>query len=138
MNQTTMPSRKARNKRDTLILGWWTAAWIITTAVASFGARLFWQDNQLLMWLCIILNVGTGICMIVANAHHLKSMDEMQQRITLNAMGIALGTGLVGGIAATLLDSSDLIAFKADISFLIVGMGITYIVAILAGLRYYR
>ena len=138
MNHPALPNRAARNRRDTVILGMWTAAWLATTALASFGSRLLWQDNLLLTWLMIMLSVATGIGMVVANARHLKSMDELQQRVTLNAMGIALGAGLVGGIAFSLLDSNQLIAFKADISVLIVGMGLTYIVATFAGLRHYR
>ncbi|TFH73870.1 hypothetical protein E3V39_11000 [Gammaproteobacteria bacterium LSUCC0112] len=85
----------------------WTAAWLATTALASFGSRLLWQENLLLTWLVIMLSVATGI-------------------------------GLVGGIAFSLLDSDQLIAFKADISVLIIGMGLTYIVATFAGLRHYR
>ncbi|MDO9478242.1 MAG: hypothetical protein Q7L07_16155, partial [Pseudohongiella sp.] len=111
---------------------------VLTAALAAFGSRLLWQDNQVLVWMTIILNVGTGVGMIVANARQLRSMDEMQQRITLNAMGIALGAGLVGGITLSLLESSELIAFEGDISRLIIVIGLTYGIAIRAGHRYYR
>ncbi len=66
------------------------------------------------------------------------SRKERNQRITHNAMGISLGVGLVGGIAYGLLDTGNLMPFDADISFLIIGMGLTYMIATFAGDRYYR
>ena len=69
--------------------------------------------------------------MILANKRQLQGMDELQQRVQLNAMGITLGASLVFGLAYSLLQSSGLVHFNEDISHLVLFMGVTYLVCIL-------
>ena len=76
--------------------------------------------------------------MILANRRHLNGLDEMQQKIQLNAMGLSLGVGLVTGLAYSNLDVTNVIPFDAEISHLVILMGLTYGAGIFAGLRKYR
>jgi len=76
--------------------------------------------------------------MIYANRTHLLSLDELQQRLQLNAMATTLGLGLIVGIAYSLLDQSDVISGDAEISVLIIFMGITYIASIAYSTLRYR
>ena len=75
---------------------------------------------------------------ILANVRHLKSLDEMHQKIQLEAMGLSLGVGLVVGLAYSNLDVTGLIGFHAEISHLVMLMGLTYAVGTAAGLRKLR
>ena len=76
--------------------------------------------------------------MIWANKEHLKSLDEMQQRIQLEAMGIALGVGLVVGMAYSNLDISNVISSDAEISYLVIIVALTYLASVFIGTRKYR
>ena len=49
--------------------------------------------------------------MIVANKNHLRGLDEMQQKIQLEAMALALGVGLVAGLGYSTLSITNLITF---------------------------
>ena len=75
--------------------------------------------------------------MIVANKNHLKGLDEMQQKIQLDAMAISLGVGIVCGISYSLLDQTNLISYDAEISHLIILMSLTYMAGTIIGrIRY--
>ena len=126
-----------QSKRNTRRLMIWTFSWTLSVALATFGPMFIWGNSTITV-LVILLNIGLGVGMILANKIYLKGLDEMQQRIQLEAMAISLGVGLVGGIAYTLLDITNLISQDAEISFLIILMGITYMLGIVVGQIRYR
>lgn len=136
--KTQMSNLKIQNRKNTVHLAYWTALWLMTTAVATFGFIYVWPDNQLLTFIAFIINLGAGVGVIFANIRHLRGLDELQQKIHLNAMGIALGVGVIGGLSYSMLDTTNLIAGDAEISVLVMGISITYLVAVVAGTRYYR
>ena len=127
----------ARNRRNTLRLGYWTSAWVVTLAVAVFGPLLAWESKVLTL-ASILLNVGIGIGMIFANKQHLDGLDELQRKIQLEAMALALGAGLVGGMAYSTMDVTDLIPRDAEISFLVMLIAVTYMIGIYFGRRKYQ
>ncbi len=140
MNQlkTDSDGWQAKQKRNTARLGYWTAAWVLTMAIANFGPRFAWESNELISALAILVNLGIGFGMIVANKRHLKGLDELQQKIQLEAMGLSLGVGLVVGLAYSNLDVVNLISFDAEISHLVILMGLTYSFSVFAAQRRYR
>ncbi len=113
-------------KRQTARLAGWTFAWLVTLAIASFGPKFLWNSNEWISAAATGVNVLFGIGMIVANKNHLRSLDEMQQKIYLEAMAISLGVGLVGGIAYSNLDVSNVIPFHAEIAHVVILMGLTF------------
>jgi hypothetical protein len=139
MNETSTKSsdRDIRNRRNTLRLGFWTSAWVMTLALAVFGPKLVWEA-KILTLATILLNVVIGAGMIVANKQHLDGLDELQRKIQLEAMALALGAGLVGGMAYSTMDVTDLIPGDAEISFLVMLIAVTYIVGIYLGRRKYQ
>ena len=128
----------ARVNRNTLRLGYCTGAWLVTTALATFGPQFIWHDNTLLTAIAIFINLAIGLATILANKHHLQSLDEMQQKIQLEAMALSLGVGFVCGLSYSLLDQSNLMAADAEISHLILLMGLTYLAGTVIGNRRYR
>jgi hypothetical protein len=121
-----------------MVLGIWTLAWVLSMALAVFGPRVFWGANGTLSLLAVLLNLAIGFGMIMANIRHLRGLDELQQKIQLEAMGLTLGIGLVVGMAYSNLDIVGLIPFDAEISHFVIMMGLTYVVAIIAGTRRYQ
>ena len=127
----------ARVNRNTLRLGYCTGAWLVTTALATFGPQFIWHDNTLLTASAIFINLAIGLATILANKHHLQSLDEMQQKIQLEAMALSLGVGFVCGLSYSLLDQSNLMAADAEISHLILLMGLTSLAGTVIGNRRY-
>lgn len=124
--------------RNTKLLAVWTGAWLLTMALATFGPVLLWSDDKLWSFLAIALNTLVGIVMIIANKRQLQSLDEMQQRIQRDAMGVTLGVGLVAGLSYSNLDISNLIPGDAEISVLVMIMGLTYGLTTMLVARKYR
>src|SRR5665811_1160731 len=111
---------------------------MITVAIPTFGSDLFWGESKLINSIVILLNIGVGIGMIIANIQHLKTQDEFMQKIQLEAMGISLGVAIVGGIAFSMLDATNVIPFDAEIDFLVMIIAITYLISIFINLRRYK
>ncbi|HKI44261.1 MAG TPA: hypothetical protein VKA08_02900 [Balneolales bacterium] len=128
----------ARTNKRTIQLAYWTTGWVVTMALATFGPKFLWHSNELLTLLAILINLGFGIGMIMANIRYLKVLDEMMQKIQLEAMGLSLGIGVVCGLSYSLLDTTNLISSDAEISYLIILMSLTYLAGIFTGHRRYR
>lgn len=125
-------------KSNTINLALWTAAWVLSLAVSTFGPLVIWEENTTLTSFAIAFNFLIGIGMIFANIRHLNGLDELQRKIQLEAMGIALGLAVVAGLAYSSLDQSNLIDYNAEISHLVILVGITYLAGILIGTSRYR
>ncbi|MEO2063683.1 MAG: hypothetical protein ABGW97_11930 [Christiangramia sp.] len=117
-------------KKRTKKLAMWTGLWVFSLALAIFGSEFLWNDNKVLTIIFILINLGVGIMMIRANILYVKSLDELQRLIALQAMGIALGVAVVGGITYSALDVTNLIGFDAEISHLVLLVGISYLISI--------
>ena len=131
-------SWQQKNKSSTAKLGFWSTAWVLSMALTNFGPRFIWDLNISLTGIAVLLNLALGLKMVLANIAHIKALDEMQQRIQLNAMGITLGLSLVVGLTYSNLDVLELITFHADIAHLVIFMGLTHIIAIFIGNRKYQ
>jgi len=119
---------KTQNTTFNLFL--WTSAWVVSIAVATFGPIWVWESNRIMIGLSILATVGIGIQMLRANILHLLGLDELQQKIHLEAMSITLGLAVIFGLAFSLLDTTNMISGDAEISFLVIFMGLTYVAAV--------
>jgi uncharacterized membrane protein YcfT len=126
------------NKSKTLHLGLWTLAWLASTALLRFGAEYIWDYQPAYSITALITHLALGVAMIMVNVKHLANLDELQRKITMDAMGITLGVGLIAGIAYEQLEDIKLITFEPEINHLIMLMAITYIISILIGNRKYQ
>ncbi|MCW8877445.1 MAG: hypothetical protein OQJ89_13940 [Kangiellaceae bacterium] len=130
-------NRQKRVKEATVRLGIWTFAWLISLALATFGPLFIWDSHKLITIIAILINLIFGIGVIIANKNHLAELDELQQKITLNAMAITLGVGLIAGLSYSLLDVTNIVSFDAEISHLVTIMGLTYAISTFVGHRKY-
>lgn len=112
-------------------LATWTGLWVISQAIAAFGPMFLWDQQPTLTLIAIIGTLIFGLSMIRANIVHLRSLDELQQKIHLEAMGLTLGLVLVFGLSYSLLDTTNLIPFDAEISVVVIFMGLTYLAAVM-------
>ncbi|MFT7007167.1 MAG: hypothetical protein ACJAXJ_001680 [Colwellia sp.] len=129
---------KDRNSKNTRNLKIWTIAWVISMAITTFAPKYLWDFNTTITVLSVIIHVAIGFGMLVANRRYLRGLDEMQQRIMLDAMALCLGVGLVVGLSYELLEDIKLITFQPEIPHLVIIMCLTYFGAIKAGNRKYQ
>ena len=128
----------AKTRKSTAHVGYWTLAWLATTALAAFGPRLVWDFAMLPTVLGVLTNIVVGFGMILATRRHLRGLDEMQQKIFLDAGALTLGVGLVCGSSYELLEDIKLITFEPEIPHLAILMCLTFMVGMVVGHRKYR
>ncbi|MDI1323570.1 MAG: hypothetical protein PSV36_12540 [Algoriphagus sp.] len=117
-----------RNKRVRK-LALWTWNWMATMAIATFGPKFIWDDHEFLSIFSLLVNFTTGIIMILANRNLFNHFDELERKVHLEAMALTLGLSVVVGLSFSLLDQQNYIPFEAEISYLVMFMGITYLIA---------
>jgi hypothetical protein len=65
-------------------------------------------------------------------------LDELQRKVFLNALGIAMGVGLIAGVPLSMLDAYHMIPFHANIGLLVIIMGLAFFVSFVYGTWRYR
>lgn len=133
-----MESMKLERNKRLKKLAAWTWTWVATMAIATFGPKYIWDDHVFLSVFSLLVNFGTGVLMILANRDLLNQFDELERKIHLEAIALTLGLSVVVGLSFSLLDRQNLLPFDADISFLVMFMGITYLVSFLINTRRFR
>ena len=133
MNATT--SNWADNKRRrTLELFYWTLVWLLTYALATFGPKLLWQSDALSL-ISIGVNAAIGVGVLLALARHLNSVDEMERKVSVDAMSVTLGVGFIAGFSYTLLKAAGLIPFTVEPYHLLSLMALVLVAATMYGVR---
>lgn len=128
----------SNSQKTTFNLAIWTGAWVLTMALATFGPKFFWEGNSTFTILGILINLAIGIGVIFANKKHLNSLDELQRKIQLEAMGLTLGVAVIFGLSYSMLDTTNLINYDAEISHLVILIGLTYLAGTIIGSLRYR
>jgi len=107
-------------------------------ALAAFGPKLLWNYSTLPTILFVLVNLAVGFAMIAANRRYLRGLDELHQKIFLDASVLTLGVGLVAGLSYELFEDVKLISFQPEISHLVVLMCLTFLAGMVVGHRKYR
>jgi len=124
-------------KKVTINLALWTLSWLLTLALATFGPKFIWQERTTWSILAIAINTLIGVGLIRAHIKHLSALDELQKKIQFDAMGIALGVGVIGGLSYSVMDIANVITGDAEISFLVMLISISYMIALTIGKKRY-
>lgn len=128
--------KKDRKKHITQ-LAVWTWSWVATMAIATFGPQFIWDDHTVLTVLAVSVNFANGILMLIANRDLFNNFDELERKIHLESLALTLGLAVVGGLTFSILDKTNLIGFDADISSLVMFIGLTYLLCVMVNYRRY-
>jgi len=128
---------KKERKKHRYQLAAWTWSWVATMALASFGPKYIWDDHTVLTVLAVSVNFANGILMLIANRNLFNNFDELERKIHLESLALTLGLAVVVGLTFTLLNHTGLIGFNADISSLVIFIGLTYLAGVVINTRRY-
>jgi len=121
-------------RRETVRLAVWSGTYIVTMAAAVFGSILIWPESEWLTVAAIGLNLTVGVILILRTIRHVSNLDEMMQRIQVEATALAFGVGVIGGLTYSVLDITNVISWDAEIGFLVISMCVVYLIGIASGL----
>lgn len=116
----------------------WTVGWAATLAVARFGPGLWGSGLSAASWIAVAVNVLVGVGWIIAFTRLLRSLDELQRKIMLDALAVALGVGWVAGFGYVVADLASLVTPEVNVAVLPALMGVVFIIAFVAGRIRYR
>lgn len=123
--------------RATAGLVGWTFAWIATLALAKFGPDGLWS-SQVASWLAVAVNLAVGVGWIVAFGRFLRTIDELERKILLDALVVALGVGWVVGFAYVVADSAGLMKVDVNVAAFPVILGVAFLISVVVGKIRYR
>jgi hypothetical protein len=126
-----------RALRDVVPIALWTLIWLATLAVARFGPD-WWGSQPVVSWIAVGVNIAAGAAWVIAHARWLRKVDELQRKILVESMAVALGVGLVGGFAYAAAHSAGLITLDAGVGLLATLMALVYAFASIVGHVRYR
>lgn len=129
---------QSRIRRSLKRMARWNGAWVAATALMAFGPKFLWNKALIFTVLAVGLDIAVGVGMILATKKYIAQLDELQRKIYLNALATTVGVGLIVGIPSSVMDTYHVIPFKADIAYLVIVMGLTFLVSMMYGTRRYR
>jgi hypothetical protein len=140
MNQLKTPENgyQSRVWKRTIRLACWGGAWLVATALMKFGPKFLWNKALTFTLLAVGLDVAVGVGMIVANKRYVAELDELQQKVYLNALGITVGVALIAGVPFSVMDFYHVISFHAEIWHLLMLMSLTFLLSFAYGTWHYR
>ncbi len=127
----------ARSKKNHALIMLWIFAWMATFVAADKAEAYEWYTEGFLSLLAVAINVVIGLIVIVTYMRFLNELDEMQQKIQLNALALAMGIGLVGSVSYSLLVSAGIVA-APDIAVVIALLGGGYGAGLVIGRTRYQ
>jgi hypothetical protein len=104
----------------------------------KFGPKYWWDQASPLTLLAVGLNVAVGAGLILAFKKYVMELDELQQKVYLNALGITVGVAVVAGIPYSVMDLYHVIPFHAEVWHVVMLMSLTFVVCVLYGSVRYK
>jgi len=126
-----------RSIRDNLILVAWILAWMISLTISDKAALHGWWSREWITIFSIAVNLGIGLWVIRTYIHLLRGMDDLQRRIQLEAISLALGLTAVGTISYSLLVTWGYITDE-EVSDIFVLLCVSYSAAVMINVLRYR
>ncbi len=128
------------NKRDrryqNQIVAWgfaWSFTWVFATKSLLSG----WLPAGAPRLGLILLATGFGAGMVWAYLRFLRATDELRRKIEIDALALAAGVAMIGGVSYRLLKMAGFVSGMEPMDIVILLMSGTYMIAVLLGFRRY-
>ncbi|MDC3132853.1 hypothetical protein OA501_01405 [Flavobacteriaceae bacterium] len=122
-------------KKNTKNLAIWTVSWVGSLAFLSIDEI---RDRQTLITVAFAINFAIGIAMIIANKNLFDQYDELQKKIQLEALALTLGLAVVVGISYEASFDIGIINSEPETEYLIMFIGISYLISVIINSRRYK
>jgi hypothetical protein len=131
---STYDSRAARENIKLVVWVFvWTAAFVISDKAKKFG----WWSEEWIAIASIVVTGALGLWMIHCYRRLLSSMDDLQRKIQLDGLSMALGISLVGTVLYSLLVTWGYIVDE-EVTDIMLLMCVSYSASVVYGTLKYR
>ena len=140
MNQVRPPKKgyQSRIWGNTMRLFGWGVTWVAATALMGLGPKFLWHKALEFTLPAIGLDVAIGVGWILAAKKYVMELDELQQRVWLNSLGITVGVVMIVVPPLSVMDVSHMLSFHVNISHVVMLMAVTFVVSLVYGMVRYR
>lgn len=111
---------------------YWTLAWSVLFVLAAMALKFDWVEPGLPATLLTLATAIPGIGVLLAYVRLLREGDELRRKIEMEALALAFGVGVLGGLTYELVGEAGWLP-EADVNNLLVGMILTYVGGVLYG-----
>ena len=125
--------RDTQNSRRIL---YWLIAWMATWLGANLAVSYDILDKGLPATLAAVVSLCLGVGCVFAYRRYLREADELRRKIELDALAVAFGVGIVGGLSYWLFGRAGAVG-EVDLLLVFVAMMVTYSIANFVGLVRY-
>lgn len=128
-------ARTCRNQRMVLL---WTLVWMSSWVGVTWALKSGWLAAGAPGIIAAVVSASLGLGTALAYRRFLNEADEVQRKIELEALALAFGVGLVGGLAYWLLERSGAVPnAKSDLLYVLAATCFAYSAGVLIGKRRY-
>jgi hypothetical protein len=126
------PQRDQRNQWRVLL---WTLVWGCSFIAVSLGIKKEWLSFGMIL-AGVTATSLLGIATVLAYRRFMQETDELRRKIEVEALALAYGVGVIGGLTYWLLEVSGAVP-AWGFAYVFAAMMITHSVGVLIGrLRY--
>jgi drug/metabolite transporter (DMT)-like permease len=95
-------SSPQRDKRNGVLILLWAFAWGFSFVAVAHGIKKEWLSFGMTL-AGVIVNALLGLATVLAYRRFLQETDELRRKIEVEALALAFGVGVVGGLTYWLL-----------------------------------
>lgn len=129
-----LPKRDIKNANRVNLL---TLLWVITLMISTYLAGEGMLTSPIALTIAIAIHVIVGIAMLLSYKHFLTQLDEMERKVQLGALALAVGVAIISFSSYSILEEATTLP-PLNTAYLIALMALTYIVGIFKGRLAYR
>lgn len=107
----------------------WCFAWAASLILVDKAVLYGWYTESYYSMIGIVVNALFGLGVIRTFLNQFAHMDEMQRKIQLDALALAMGIGFVGSFTYSLLTTTGFLS-DPNIKDIILLMAITYMASV--------
>jgi hypothetical protein len=135
MTNDALTCGSPRDRRAQRRIQLWALLWALSILAVTLGIRR-WHLSSGLILTGIAGNTLLGLGTLLAYRRFLRDVDELRRKIELDALALAFGIGVIGGMTYWLLTIGGIVS-KTSFGFVFAAMILVYPAGVLIGLRRY-
>jgi hypothetical protein len=125
--------RDCRNQRLVLL---WSFLWALSFLAVALGIKREWLSSGVVTLAAVTGSALLGIATVLAYRRFLEGTDELRRKIEVEALALAFGVGMVGGLSYWLLAISGAVS-ERGFAYVFCAMIVAHPVCVLIGRRRY-
>lgn len=124
-----LPTQDIKNAN---MVNLWVMLWAGSLVVPGLALAVFGFNNLVSILIMTTINIICGLMMIRAYRYMLRTLDEMERKIQLDALALSVGVAMLAFSASSVLHTADILS-QLEASWLLTIMAFSYSIGLVLG-----